>query len=111
MDVAEPQLAVRVLDLGEMTVVGLDGELVAETAPKVDAAIRDALAHESSVIVLDCSLLRAMDRHEAVVLIDVIDAYERLREVDGTLSVRQPPAAAREAIEAAGLGAHIDIEE
>lgn len=108
MQVSESRLHVRVLDLGEMTVVGLDGELDAETAPQVDAAIDRALAHDSTMIVLDCSLLRAMGRGEAVVL---LDAYQRVHDGHGTLALRQPPVEAVEAIEEAGLADRIDIED
>jgi anti-anti-sigma factor len=108
MEVAQSRLRVHLLELGEMTVVGLDGELNADTAPQVDAAITLALQHDSTTIVLDCSLLRAMGRDEAIVL---LDAYERVREVDGQLSLRQPPEEARWVVEAAGLSDRIQIEE
>src|SRR5262245_6379415 len=108
MDVARPHLEVRVLDLGKMAIVGLDGELVAETAPQVDAAIARALEHDATVIVLDCSLLRSMGRDEAVVL---IDAYERVRDEHATLALRQPPDVARRALEDAGVLDDIAIED
>jgi anti-anti-sigma factor len=91
-----------------MTIVGLDGELDAETAPQVDEAIERALAHDSTVIVLDCSLLRSMGHEDAIVL---LDTYERVHDVDATLAIRQPPDEARRVIEEAGLGDTIDIEE
>jgi len=100
-------LAVRVLDLGEMTVVGLDGSLDRETAPRLNEALRRALERDSTTIVLDCSLLRSMGRSEVSVL---VDANERVREHHGRFVMRQPNRDTRALLEDAGVLDDIEIE-
>jgi anti-anti-sigma factor len=101
------ELAVRVLDLGEMTVVGLEGDLAADTVPLLDAEVTRALERDSTTIVLDCSLLRSMGRSEVAVL---IEAERRVRQRRGRLVLRQPNEATRHVLSEAGLLAVLEIE-
>jgi anti-anti-sigma factor len=101
------ELAVRVLQLGEMTVVGLEGDLAADTAPLLDAELTRALDRDSTTIVLDCSLLRSMSPTEVTVL---VDAHDRVRLRNGRFVIRQPNAATRQLLAAAGVLTIIEIE-
>ena len=58
------ELHVRVLDLGEMTVVGLDGAMDATNSGRVCEQLQKALDRDSTTIVLDCSLLRSLGHRE-----------------------------------------------
>lgn len=102
------QLHVRVLDLGEMTVVGLDGEMDGSNSGRVSEQLRRALERDSTTIVLDCSLLRSMGRSEVAVL---ADANDTIRDHRGRLVVRQPNREARELMAADGLLDEIEIED
>ena len=101
------ELAVRVLDLGEMTVVGLEGDLAADTAPLLDAQIARVLDSASTTIVLDCSLLRSMGSSEAAVLVDL---NHRIAERHGRFVVRQPNASTRLVLAESGLLDLVEIE-
>ena len=101
------ELAVRVLELGEMTVVGLEGDLAADTAPLLDAELTRALDRDSTTIVLDCSLLRSMGPTEIAV---IVAAHDQVRRRHGRFVLRQPNAATRQLLAAAGLLAIIEIE-
>jgi anti-anti-sigma factor len=101
------ELAVRVLELGEMTVVGLEGDVAADTAPLLDEGLARALARDSTTVVLDCSLLRSIGRREVAVLVDVQD---RLRARSGRFVMRQPNEATRRVLDEAGLLADLEIE-
>jgi anti-anti-sigma factor len=101
------ELAVRVLELGDMTVVGLEGDLAADTAPLLDAELARALERESTTIVLDCSLLRSMGPSEVAV---IVEAHDRVRQRHGRFVLRQPNATTRELLAEAGLLAVIEIE-
>jgi anti-anti-sigma factor len=101
------ELAVRVLELGDMTVVGLEGDLAADTVPLLDAELHRALARDSTTIVLDCSLLRSMGPTEVAVLVEV---HDQLRRRKGRFVLRQPNASTRRLLDDAGLLAVIEIE-
>jgi anti-anti-sigma factor len=101
------ELAVRVLELGDMTVVGLEGDLAADTVPLLDAELTRALARDSTCIVLDCSLLRSMGPTEVEVL---VEAHDQLQRRKGRFVLRQPNDSTRELLDAAGLLAVIEIE-
>jgi anti-anti-sigma factor len=98
---------VRVLELGEMTVVGLEGDIAADTAPLLGRGLDRALARDSTTIVLDCSLLRSIGRTEVAVL---VDAKDRLRARQGRFVMRQPNEATRRVLDEAGLLADLEIE-
>jgi anti-anti-sigma factor len=102
------ELHVRVLDLGEMTVVGLDGEMDTSNSGQVSEQLRRAIERDSTIIVLDCSLLRSMGRSEVAVL---ADANDTIRDHHGRLVVRQPNPEARELLAEDGLLDDIEIED
>jgi anti-anti-sigma factor len=101
-------LAVRVLDLGEMTVVGLEGDLDPDTAPLLDTQLTRALERDSTTIVLDCSLLRSLGRTEVAVL---VDAQDRVRARHGRFVLRQPNEATRLVLAESGLLDDLEIEQ
>jgi len=103
----ERALQIRVLKLGEMTVVGLEGDLGADTASLLDEHVHEALARDSTTIVLDCSLLRSMGRAEVAVLAQEVDAVHARH---GRFIVRQPNDAARALLAEGGLLDRIEIE-
>ena len=78
---------VRVLDLGDMTVVGLEGDLALETAQLADEEVNRALERDSTVIVLDCSLLESLGEEEVAVLSHL---GEQVHDNGGRLVIRQP---------------------
>src|SRR4051812_22836322 len=86
-------LNVRVLDLGPMTVVGLEGALDRTNVGRVDEQLRRALQRDSTTIVLDCSLLASLGGDEVAVL---ADACDEIREHDGRLVLGQPNAQTRD---------------
>jgi anti-anti-sigma factor len=101
------ELAVRVLDLGEMTVVGLEGDLAADTASLLDAELTRVLERDSTTIVLDCSLLRSLGRGEVAV---IGEAHERMRHRHGRFVLRQPNEATCHVLAEAGLLELLEIE-
>jgi len=103
----EPALNIRVLKLGEMTVVGLEGDFRADAAPVLDEHVRDALDRDSTVIVLDCSLLASLGRDEVAVLAQEVDAVHARK---GRFIVRQPNDEARALLAEGGLLDRIEIE-
>ena len=64
------QLAIRVLDLDDMTVVGLDGVVAGDGSDRLSGAVEHALARHVSTIVLDCSLLESLDTEASATLAD-----------------------------------------
>jgi anti-anti-sigma factor len=109
MPTATPTLLhVRVLDLGEMTVVGLDGTMDRTNSGSVRDKLHEAVERDSTTIVLDCSLLRSMGRSEVAVL---SDAYDDIRDHDGRLVVRQLDGASLGLLAEDGLLDEIEIEE
>jgi anti-anti-sigma factor len=98
---------VRVLELGEMTIVGLEGDLEADSARLVDEEVGRALARDSTTIVLDCSLLRSLGRSEVAVL---ASASERIHERHGRLVIREPNAPTRALLATEPALADLEIE-
>jgi|GEM_PF-3728520 len=68
---------IRVMDLGSMTVVGLEGHLEPPSARLLEAEVLHALERDSTTIVLDCSLLRSLGRSEVAVLARASDQVHR----------------------------------
>jgi anti-anti-sigma regulatory factor len=108
VDRSEDQFHIRVLDLGEMTVIGLDGDLGPDQVPLLDLRVREALERDSTTIVLDCSLLRSLGRDEAMTLAQVHDAICKRH---GRLVVRQPNRGTRIVLQDSGLLPVIEIED
>ena len=108
MPTAPSKLHVRVLDLGEMTVVGLDGTMDPTNSSRVSDELRHAVERDSTTIVLDCSLLRSMGRSEVAVL---ADANDTIRDHDARLVLRQPNPEAREYLAEDGLLDEVEIED
>ncbi len=77
----------RVLQLGDMTVLGLVGDLALETARLADDEVQKALERDSTIIVLDCSLLRSLGEQEVAVLAHL---GEQVHDSGGRLVIRQP---------------------
>ena len=102
------RLHVRVLDLGEMTIVGLDGSMDQTNARQVGEQLHRAVERDSTTIVLDCSLLRTLGRTGVAVL---ADAYDDILDHDGRLVVRQPNPQARHLLAEDGLLDEIEIED
>jgi anti-anti-sigma factor len=102
------ELHVRVLDLGEMTVVGLEGAMDRSNSRRVSEQLRRALDRDSTTIVLDCSLLRSLGQSEVAVLADANDA---IRDHHGRFVVRQPNPEARELLAEDGLLDELEIED
>ena len=107
MSTMEHELHVRVLDLGEMTVVGLDGEMDTSNSRRVSEQLRRAVERDSTTIVLDCSLLRSLGRDEVAILADEVDAVHAR---NGRFVVRQPNDEARALLAEIGLLDRIEIE-
>lgn len=102
------RLHVRVLDLGEMTVVGLDGEMDPSNSRRVSEQLLRAVERDATTIVLDCSLLRSMGRSEVAVL---ADANDTIRDHHGRFVLRQPNPEARELLAEDGLLDDLEIED
>jgi anti-anti-sigma factor len=102
------ELHVRVLDLGEMTIVGLDGEMDRTNSREVSEQLHRAVERDSTTIVLDCSLLRSLGASEVAVL---ADAADDIRDHDGRFVVRQPNPEARHLLAVDGLLDEIEIED
>ena len=100
-------LHVRVLDLGEMTIVGLDGAMDRSNSGRVTEQLHRALERDSTTIVLDCSLLRSLGRTEVAVL---VDAQDRVRARHGRFVLRQPNEATRTVLAESGLLDDVEIE-
>lgn len=105
---APTPLHVRVLDLGEMTVVGLDGTMDPTNSSRVSEQLRRAVERDSTTIVLDCSLLRSMGRSEVAVL---ADAHDTIRDHHARLVLRQPDPVARGYLAEDGLLDEIEVED
>jgi anti-anti-sigma factor len=101
------ELHVRVLDLGEMTVVGLEGQMDRSNSARVREQLHRAVERDSTTIVLDCSLLRSMGRSEVAVL---ADAYDDIRDHDGRFVIRQLDDSAMELLAEDGMLDEVEIE-
>jgi anti-anti-sigma factor len=103
-----PPLDVRVLDLGDMTIVGLEGVLVPETAEKVTVEVDRAIARDSATIVLDCSLLESITVESSEIL---VDAAKNVREHHGRLLMRQPSDSTLEVLDLTGASEIIELSD
>ena len=97
-------LAIRVLDLDDMTVVGLDG-VVAGDADRVVGAVDHALARRVSTIILDCSLLESLDAEGSARL---ADAARHAHDQHSRLVLREPSPATRAVLDLTGTSAVVE---
>jgi anti-anti-sigma factor len=101
-------LAIRVLDLDDLTVVGLDGSLSAAEAEQVGRAVDRALDRPVSTVVLDLSLLD----HLAVEGSDTLArAARHAHDRHGRVVVRQPSAATRAVLDLTGTSDEVEFAD
>jgi anti-anti-sigma factor len=103
----DSSLAVRVFEVDNLTVVGLDGDAVDETSSILEDRLAEVLAQPRTVLVLDCHLLRHLGRTQATVLADLSD---QIQAGGGRVVVRQPNPEAHRALDETGLLDRIEIE-
>ena len=97
-------LAIRVLDLDDMTVVGLAG-VVAGDVDRLVGAVDEALARPVSTVVVDCSLLESLDEEGSVGL---AHAARHAHERHSRLVVREPSPETRAVLDLTGTSAVIE---
>jgi anti-anti-sigma factor len=100
------QLAIRVLDLDDMTVVGLDGVVSGDGSDRLNGAVEHALARHVSTIVLDCSLLRSLDTEASAT---VADAARHAHDQHSRFVVREPSPEARAVLDLTGTSAVVEF--
>jgi len=99
-------LALRVLELDDLTVVGLDGVMGAESSGQVAGVVDRSLARDVSTIVLDCSLLTAIDAEASE---ELEAAAEAVHARHGHLVMRQPSASTRAVLDLTGTSAVLEF--
>ena len=104
----ERSLEVRVLELGPMVVVGLEGVLDETTAPTLRRRLGAVGPHESRVVVFDCSLLQSLSDDGARTVVEV---DREVRRTCGRVAIRQPSAQARDALQRSGLPSDVELED
>lgn len=102
-----PGLAVRVLELGSMVVIGLEGVLDEATAPVLQGRLPAVRTQVPRLVVFDLSLLQALTDDGARAVIEV---ERQVRIGRGRFAVRQPSAAVRDALWRGGLPDDVEIE-
>ena len=101
-------LALHVLELDDLTVVGLDGVMGAESSGEVTGAVDRSLARQVSTIVLDCSLLTTIDVEASEELEAVANQVHRHH---GHLVMRQPSASTRAVLDLTGTSAVLEFAD
>jgi anti-anti-sigma factor len=99
-------LDIRVLELDDLTVVGLDGDLEGPSSGRVADVVDDSLARHVDFIVLDCSLLDSLDVEASEAL---GSAARRVHDQHGRLVMRQPSAQARAVLDLTGTSAVVEF--
>jgi anti-anti-sigma factor len=99
-------LAIRVLDLDDMTVVGLDGVMAGESSDRLSGAVDRALARHVSTIVVDCSLLESLDAEASMRL---GEAARHAHDHHSRLVVREPSDEARAVLDLTGTSEVIEF--
>ncbi len=100
------QLAIRILDLDDMTVVGLDGVVSGDSSTRLSGAVERALARRVPMVVLDCSLLESLDTRASATL---ADAARHAHDQHSRLVLREPSAAARAVLDLTGTSAVVEF--
>jgi anti-anti-sigma factor len=101
-------LSIRVLDLEDLTVVGLDGSFGADEAEHVGEVVDRALDRPGSTVVLDLSLLD----HLAVEGSDTLArAARQAHERHGRVVVREPSPATRAVLDLTGASDEIEFTD
>jgi anti-anti-sigma factor len=103
---APPNLDIRILDLGETTIVGFDGDLVGETAEQLTVEVDRALARHTHTIVLDLSLLETIGRDATPAL---VEAARSARRHDARLVMREPSTSTRAVLDLTGASAVLEF--
>lgn len=101
-------LEVRVLELGPMVVVGLEGVLDETTTPTLRRRLRAVRPHEARVVVFDCSLLQSLSDDGARTVVEV---DREVRRTCGRVAIRQPSESARAVLRRSGLPDDIEFED
>jgi anti-anti-sigma factor len=101
-------LAIRVMELDDMTVVGLDGVMGAEASDRLAGEVDKALARHPSAIVLDFSLLTTLDADAADAL---THTAQSVHDHHSRLLVRQPSAAAKAVLDLTGTSAVLEFTD
>ena len=101
-----PTLDVRVLDLGEVTIVGFDGDLVGATADQLTTEVDRALDRDVATIVLDLSLLETIGRDATPAL---VEAARSARRHDARLVLREPSTSTRAVLDLTGASAVLEF--
>ncbi len=99
-------LAIRVLDLDDMTVVGLDGVMAGEGSERLAGEVERALSRHVSTIVVDLSLLESLDAEASATL---ADATQHAHDLHSRLVVRQPTPCARAVLDLTGTSAVLEF--
>ncbi len=105
---SQAALAIRVLELDDMTVVGLDGAMGAEASNRLAGEVDKALARHQSTIVLDFSLLTSLDTEASAAL---SDTAQSVHDHDARLIVRQPSAETRAVLDLTGTSAVLEFTD
>ncbi len=92
-------LDIRVLELDDLTVVGLDGVMGEESLGQVAGAVDAALARHVSTIVLDCSLLSGIDVAASA---ELEVAALHVHQHHGRLVMREPSPSTRAVLDLTG---------
>jgi anti-anti-sigma factor len=99
-------LAIRTLDLDDLTVLGLDGRMDASDVAQFDEAMDRALERPVSTVVLDLSLLD----HLAIEGSDSLArAARHAHEQHGRVIVRQPSPATKAVLDLTGTSAVLEF--
>ncbi len=105
---ASSELAIRVLDLDDMTVVGLDGVLEAEGSERLVGEVDRALSRNVSTIVVDLSLLESLDAEASATL---AHASRVAHDQHSRLVVRQPSPSAKAVLDLTGTSAVLEFTD
>jgi anti-anti-sigma factor len=105
---SDADLAIRVMELDDMTVLGLDGVMGEGASGQLADEVDRVLERHPATIVLDLSLLTSLDAAAADAL---SDAARSVHEHHSRLVIRQPSAEARAVLDLTGTSAVIEFTD